>query len=968
MTLIHGFELVREHFIAEVNTNAMLYRHAKTGAELLSLQSDDENKAFNITFRTPPTDSTGVAHILEHSVLCGSNKYRSKEPFIELVKGSLKTFVNAMTGGEATYYPVASTNLQDFYNLVDVYLDSVFFPLLTEHTFHQEGWRYELEKEEDELIYKGIVFNEMKGYYASPDLHLHDKAQQTLMPDTIFAHDSGGEPKRIPDLTYQGLKDFHAKFYHPSNSMIIFYGDDSPIERLRIMNSWLSQFERCNIDSHIARQPRFNAPRSFTFKYPAGEQGEGGDKCHTVVSWLVEGGNDPKTMLAHEMLSYILIRSAASPLRKALLDSNLGEEVAGGVGDGPQMHVYAGLKGVAREKCADVEALILATLKKLADDGIDREMIEAALNTIEFSLRENNTGSFPRGLAIGFRALQFWLYDGDPIAGMSFEEPLNKIKLEAAHGSHYFETLIRESLLDNLHRVTVVLEPDPDMGERENREERERLDRERAAMSSEQIAGIIEETHTLRELQETPDTPEALAAIPTLTLADLDKNSKTTPSEIATIGEAELIYHNLFTNGIVYVDLGFNMHTVPFDLLPYISLFGSALTQLGTHDQDYVRFIQRIGQKTGGVWASPFNSAVYGTEKAASWFFLRAKALPSQTGDLLAILRDVLLNVKLDNKDRLRQMVLERKAYYESSIASSAAGFVGSRLGSRFGEAGAASAQMGGVGYYFFLRDLLKRIDCDWDGVLSDLNKILATIVNQGAMIVNVTLDDKHWSVFKPELEAFVKSLPSKPSVEAAWNLAPGPRFEGLTIPTQVNAVGKATNLYDLGFTRNGSVAVITKYLRTTWLWEQVRMRGGAYGASCGFDPRSGVFSFSSSQDPGLLATLETYDKSAEFLRSVSLTDLDVTRSIIGVVSDLDFYELPDAKGYSALIRRLIGETDERRQKVRDEVLATTDKSFREFAEAIESSRDKGYVVVMGSSKAIEEAKLTVPFEVTSVL
>jgi Zn-dependent M16 (insulinase) family peptidase len=313
-------------------------------------------------------------------------------------------------------------------------------------------------------------------------------------------------------------------------------------------------------------------------------------------------------------------------------------------------------------------------------------------------------------------------------------------------------------------------------------------------------------------------------------------------------------------------------------------------------------------------------------------------------------------------------MVLERKAYYESSIASSAAGFVGSRLGSRFGEAGAASAQMGGVGYYFFLRDLLKRIDADWDGVLADLKQILATIVNQAAMIVNVTLDAKHWSKFQPELESFVKSLPSKSVVEAEWSLAPGPRFEGLTVPTQVNSVGKAANLYDLGFTRNGSVAVITKYLRTTWLWEQVRMRGGAYGASCGFDPRSGVLSFSSSQDPGLLATLDTYDKSAEFLRTVSLTDLDVTRSIIGVVSDLDFYELPDAKGYSALVRHLIGETDERRQKVRDEVLSTTEQSFRDFASAIEAAKDNGYVVVMGSAKAIEEAKQSAPFEVTSVL
>ncbi|HEY3331312.1 MAG TPA: insulinase family protein [Capsulimonadaceae bacterium] len=965
MTLIHGFQLIREQFVSELNTNAMLYRHEKTGAELLSLQSDDENKAFNITFRTPPSDSTGVAHILEHSVLCGSRKYRSKEPFIELVKGSMKTFVNAMTGGDATYYPVASTNLQDFYNLVDVYLDAVLYPLLTEHAFHQEGWRYELEKAEDELIFKGIVFNEMKGYYASPDLHLHDRSQQSLMPDTIFAHDSGGTPSNIPDLTYEGLTGFHEKYYHPSNARIIFYGDDSPVERLRIMDDWLSKFDRRAIDSHIAPQPRFKEPKSFQFPYPAGE--ESSPKCHLVVNWLLEGGNDPEVMLAHDILGYILVSSVASPLRKALLDSRLGEQATGSMGDGPQMHFYAGLKGIERESAPAVEALVLSTLEKLATDGIDREMIEAALNTIEFSLRENNTGSFPRGLSIGFRALQFWLYDGDPIDGIAFEGQLERVKAAAAPGSRFFENLIRDGLLNNQHRVTILLVPDADMSERENREERERLDRERAAMSPDKIASIVAETHKLRELQETPDTPESLASIPTLTLADLDKECKTTPSDVSDIADAKLHYHNLFTNGIVYLDLGFDLHALPYDLLPYIPLFGSALTQLGTKDQDYVRFIQRIGTKTGGVGASPFTSAVYGSDKAVGRLFLRTKALPSQTGDLLQILRDILFNVNFDNQDRLRQMVLERKASIESALAGSAAGFVSSRLASRFGEAGSASAQMGGVGYYFFIRELATRIDSDWDSVLADLRRILETLVNQQGLVVNVTLDDKHWSAFEPQLAQFVASLPSSPFTEASWQREVGPKFEGLTIPTQVNAVGKAANIYDLGFTRHGSLSVIMKYLRTTWLWEQVRMRGGAYGAGCSFEPRSGVLSFTSSQDPNLIGTLNTYDQSAEFLRTVALSDLEITRSVIGVVSDLDFYELPDSRGFSSMVRSLIGETDERRQQVRDEVLSTTEANFRDFAAAIDAAKEAAYVVVMGSSKAIDDAKQTLPFEVTPV-
>lgn len=969
MTLIHGFELLKERFIGELNINAMWYRHAKTGAQLLSLETDDENKAFNIAFRTPPSDSTGVAHILEHSVLCGSRKYRSKEPFIELVKGSLKTFVNAMTGGEATYYPVASTNLLDFYNLIDVYLDAVFYPLLTEHAFHQEGWRYELDRPEDELIYKGVVFNEMKGYNASPDLHLQNHAQQTLVPDTIFAHDSGGEPRHIPDLTYQGLRDFHARFYHPSNARIIFYGDDSPVKRLELMDEWLAKFERREIDSHIAPQPRFTAPKRFVFPYPAGEENASASRSHILVSWLIEGGLDPETLLAHEILSSILIRSAASPLRKALLDSGLGEEVAGGLGDGPQMSFSAGLKGVLRDDCEKVEALIAATLAELESEGIERDMIDAALNSTEFSLRENNTGSFPKGLAIAFRALGLWLYDADPLDNIAFEAPLEKIKAASKADSRYFERLIRSSLLDNAHRVTVIVEPDPQMSEREDAGERRRLDDERARMTPEQVQAIVDETHLLRRIQETPDSPEVLAQIPTLTLADLDRSVRTTPMHVEEIGGASLYYHDLATSGIVYLDLGFDLHQVPFDLLPYIPLFGSALTQLGAGDEDYVHLIQRIGQKTGGIWASaPFTSAVFGSDTAAGRLFVRSKALPSQAKDLLGLLSDILHGVRLDNKDRLRQMTLERKAYYESSLAAAAAGFVASRLGSRFGEAGAASAQMGGINAYFFLRSLLERIDNQWESVYADLRRLLELLVNGNALAVNVTLDEKHWKVFEPELAQFIKNLPARPAQAQPWSTSDGPRYEGLTIPTQVNAVGKAANLYEGGYQRNGSAAVITKYLRTTWLWEQVRMKGGAYGAGCSFDPRSGVLGFSSSQDPNLSATLAAYDKSASFLRNVNLTDLDVTRSIIGVISDLDAHELPDARGFSATLRELIGETTERRQQTRDQVLATTQQSFRDFADVIDAANTRAYVVVMGSPKAIEEAKAAYAFHVTSVL
>jgi Zn-dependent M16 (insulinase) family peptidase len=905
---------------------------------------------------------------MEHSVLCGSRKYRCKEPFIELVKGSLKTFVNAMTGTEATYYPVASTNLKDFYNLIDVYLDSVFYPLINEHAFHQEGWRYELEKSEDEMIYKGVVFNEMKGYYASPDLHLYDHAQQELMPDTIFAHDSGGNPQNIPDLTYEAFSEFHNKFYHPSNSRITFYGDDDPDERLRLMDSWLSDFERQNVDSKIELQKPFDEPRSFAFSYPVGKDAVD-PKCHIVVGWLVNGGLECKTALAYEILSYILIQSPASPLRKRLEDSGLGSQVTGGLQEGAQMQFYAGLKDVAKEDALKVEDLILSALEDLAKNGIDQEMVEAALNTTEFLLRENNTGAFPRGLVLSFRALQFWLHDEGAIAPLSFEGPLEIIKEDAAPGSGYFESLILGGLLDNKHRVTILIEPDSEMSERLDHEEKARIDKERAAMSEQQIEKIIEETHALRKIQETPDTPEQLAVIPTLTLADLDKENKTISVDIKSVGSVPLYHNKLSTSGIVYLDLAFNLSAVPQTLLPYIPLLGAALTQLGTSSLDYVRLLQRIGQKTGGIGASPFFSPIYNSSDTAAWLIVRSKALPSQTDDLLAILQDLLLNVRLDNKDRLRQMVLERKSRYESSMPTSGGSMAAIRLGAHFSVAGAIGAQTGGVSYYFFLRELLERIDNHWDEVLADLIFLQKLIVNRAQAVINVTLDEDNFSRFEPGLADFASALPERDVDRALW-IQPVdlPEREALTIPAQVSAVAKAANLFDLGFKHGGEAAVIAKWLRTTWLWEQVRMKGGAYGANCSFDPRTGVFNFGSSQDPNIIGTLETFDKTAEFLRTAALTDADVTRSIIGAISDIDSYQLPDAKGYSAFVRRLTGYTDELRQQVRDEVLATSTDSFRKFADALEAGAKVGRVVVVGPPTAIANAAKSLPFTITPVL
>ncbi len=958
MTNLYGFELLEERDIPELKVHARLWRHQKTGAQLLSMENDDENKVFGITFRTPPSDSTGVAHIMEHSVLCGSRKYPVKEPYVELVKGSLRTYVNALTFPDKTTYPVASTNTQDFYNLVDVYLDAVFFPLLTRHTMEQEGWHYELENPDDPLTIKGVVFNEMKGAYSSPDGVLGELSQQVLFPENTYGFDSGGDPRHIPDLTYEQFKQFHDVFYHPANARIYFYGDDDPETRLKLLDEYLREFEPLTVNSAIPLHPKFRAPKKVVRAYAANADSDGNNKTMFTVNWLLPETKNVDAATALGLLSYILVGTPASPLRKALIDSGLGEDITGGGTSSylRQMFFSVGLKGVADENVAKAEQLIYDTLTDLAKDGIDADMIEAGLNTLEFRLREQNTGSYPRGLALMFGALSAWLYDGDPLKPLAFEKPLAKIK-ENAQNPDFFPSLIREHLLDNSHRVTLILRPDSEKNARDEAEERERLAQIKAKMSQQEIIAIIENTRLLKKIQETPDPPEALATIPHLTLADLDKKNKTIPISVDTEQGSTLLYHDLFTNGIVYLDVGMNLRVLPQEYLPYLPLFSEALLEIGTEKEDFVKLSQRIGRKTGGIWSSTYISARDGQmEDPVAWLMVRGKATMSHIDDLLDILRDVLLSVKFDNLERFRQMVLEDKADQEAGLIPGGHSVVNGRLRAHFNTADWVSEQLDGISNLFFVRRLVDEIENDWDGILQKLETMRHLLLNRNAMLCNVTLDADNWTQFRPKLAAFLGDLPAEPVSLATWQRVPLPPNEGLTIPAQVNYVAKGANIYKLGYRYHGSIAVINNYIRSTWLWERVRVQGGAYAGFSSFSRQTGVFTFLSYRDPNLLPTLENYDRTADFLRHLDLSESELTKSIIGAIGSMDAYQLPDAKGYTSLLRYLIGYTDEARQKARDEILSTTARHFKEFADVLDAVKTHGQVVVLGAEDTISQA------------
>lgn len=1002
----HGFVLEREQAIPELAATARIYRHAKTGGRLLSLISPDENKVFGVAFRTPPADSTGLPHILEHSVLCGSRKYPVKEPFVELIKGSLNTFLNALTFPDKTCYPVASANLQDFYNLVDVYLDAVFFPRLTENTLKQEGWHYDVEKPGDPLAFKGVVFNEMKGVYSSPDSLLAEYSQRALFPDNCYGLDSGGDPERIPDLTFPQFMDFHKRLYHPANAFAFFSGDDDPEKRLALLDEYFSQFDAPADGppaSAVALQPAFDAPRRFVHYYAAegAEEGPGDDldldgaadggvdadddaddvsapgdadaaRAMCSVCFCLPEAKDPDLSLAFEVLEHVLIGLPSSPLRKALVDSGLGEDLTGGglETDLRQMGFSVGLKGLVTGQDAEavagqVEELVLSTLRSLAaggEAGLHPDDIRAGLNSVEFDLRENNTGSYPRGLVIFFEALSTWLYEGDPLAHLPFEGPLARLKARLAKGEQVFEELIRTHLLENPHRALVILKPDSGLGARREATEAARLAEVKAALSPAQLDALVAETHALRALQEAPDSPEDLAKIPRLTLADLPRENAHIPHERESLGDAGAVawLHDLPTSGVVYLDLGFDLSAVPDRLVPLVPILGRTLLEMGTNKSSFVDLSRAIAMGTGGLWAQTLVSSVRGGGPLAATqhLFLRGKATAENLPLLLDLMAEVLCEADFSDAERLGKIVMESKARREQRLIPSGHVLAATRLKARTGVAQAMGEAMGGLSGLTFIRELAGRMESAPEGVTRDLHELLALLLSRRGLVANLTADGKSIASALPRIGALAAALPDVALAPVPRAIPTLPEREGLCLPAQVNYVTAGGSARALGFEPGAAAAVATKFLRAGYLWERVRVQGGAYGASCAYSRLSGNLAFSSYRDPNVARTLDAYSGIGPYLSGLSLDSAELEKSIIGSIGDMDHYMLPDAKGFTALARQLTGEDEAYRQASREAVLAASAKDFAAFGEAVTAVMQNGAVVVAGGREALEKSGL----------
>jgi len=946
----HGFELIREETRQELSGTARIWRHAATGAPLLSICNPDENKCFGVSFRTPPADSSGVAHILEHSVLCGSERFPVREPFVELLKGSLQTFLNAFTFPDKTCYPVASANLQDFYNLIDVYLDAVFHPRITEDIFRQEGWHVAAE-ENAPWVYKGVVYNEMKGVYSSPESVLGEQSQQAMFPDMLYSLDSGGEPESILQLGYEAFKSFHTRYYHPSNARFFFWGDDPEEQRLERLNRELMRFSAAPVDSHIPLQPRRDTPRLIEHVYAAGEDET---RAMLTVNWLLCESGKTEEGLALEMLEHILLGLPGSPLRRALIASGLGEDLVG-VGletDLQQMYFSVGLKGIDANDAPVVEKLIFDTLAELAECGIAPNAVEAAVNSAEFALRENNSGRFPRGLAAMVRSLSTWLYDGDPLAPLCYEAPLASIKKRLACGEKLFEALIRTWLLDNTHRATVLLMPDASLAKQREEAEETRLQAVRARCSAEDRRTFIAETQQLRAIQSSPDSPEALAAIPSLELADLPQRNTSIPLEERRIIATPLLFHDLDTSGIAYLELLLPLNAVPRRLIPLIPLFARALTEMGTQRRDFVELGMRIAAKTGGLDAHPCFSASLKQQGTLAFLSVNGKATLDKLDELFELISEILLQPDFKHSERFAQMLLEEKARLEHSLVPAGHGMVAARLRARYHTAACLSELSGGVSYLDFLRTRAEGLEREWDACSQDLRTLHRLVVRSDDALLNLTCKADLAAVIEPLAKTLISRLPQHAAVSANdWQCPALPSAEALCVPAQVNYVGKAANLLALGYRYHGSINVILRHLRMAYLWERIRVQGGAYGAFCSFDRLSGILTLLSYRDPNVSHTLDVYDGAAEYLRTIQLGKRELTRAIVGAIGDVDAYMLPDAKGAASLMRWLTGLTDDLRQHMRDEIMGTSLHDFHAFADILDQAIRHAHCCALGGSQ-----------------
>lgn len=955
--IYHGFKLVEEYDVKEINSKARVFLHEKSGAKLLNLQNDDDNKVFAVGFRTPPENSTGVPHILEHSVLCGSRKFPIKDPFVELAKGSLNTFLNAMTFSDKTVYPIASKNDKDFFNLMDVYLDAVFYPNIYKYPeiLMQEGWHYELNNKDEDITYKGVVYNEMKGAFSSPEDVLYRKIQESLFPDTTYGVESGGDPEEIPNLTYEEFIGFHKKYYHPSNSYIYLYGNGDLDKELKFINDdYLSGFDKISVDSKIEVQKEFGSIKEVTAQYPVSSNDDGCDKAFLSLNFVIGKSTESENYLAFEILEYLLLETPAAPLKKALIDAKIGKDVYGFYDSSILQPVFSiVVKNSNQDKKEEFKNIVFDTLKNLKKQGLDKKLIEACVNIKEFRLREGDTRTYPKGLLYYTKAMDSWLHDEDPLLHLEYEKTLNKIK--TALTTDYFEELIEKYLINTTHCSLLILNPKQGLAEEKAEKIKNKLREYKKSLSSEEIDKLVKETVALKERQVSKEKQEDVEKIPLLSLEDIDPNIESIPLIEKKICENKVLFSPMFTNKIAYLRFIFDTKTVDEKLVPYIGLLSSVLGKIGTENYNYMDLANEINIYTGGI---DYTSSTYIKNNTCGEytpkFLVKSKVLVDKIPKLFDLLQEVIFKTKFDDKKRLKEIIQELKSRLEMVIFDAGHIVAAHRLFSYFSPVGFYEENISGLSFYKFIESLDKNFDKKAEEIISNLNMISKIIFNKNNLIISTALEEEDYPKVEENLVHIINELNSEKLPCKEYNFKVKAYNEGLMTQGDVQYVAKGCNYRSLGYNYNGSLQVLKTIISLDYLWNNVRVLGGAYGAFASFG-RSGNMFFGSYRDPNLKETIDVYNNMENYLKNFNVTDREMTKYIIGTISNLDMPLTPAMKIDRVVSHYLSNITEEDLKKEREEVLKTTKDDIKGFASMIKDILNEEYLCVLGNEAKLKE-------------
>lgn len=953
------YEILDEHRVEDVQSDGFILRHKKSGARIAILSNNDDNKVFYIGFRTPPEDETGVPHIIEHTTLCGSRKFPVKDPFIELAKGSLNTFLNAMTYPDKTVYPVASCNDQDFKNLMDVYLDAVFNPNITkyEEIFKQEGWHYELTGKDDELKINGVVYNEMKGAYSSPDEVLSSQIYRSLFPDNTYSKDSGGNPEYIPKLTYEAYLDFYHKYYHPSNSYIYLYGDMDVVERLEWLDKeYLSLYDYKKVNSEINKQPAFDEIKNVEAQYSITMDDSQENKTYLSYNRVVGDTLDEMLYQAFDVLDYALVSSPGAPVKQALIDAGIGDDVYGSYDAGILQPVFSFVAKNANASQADeFESIIENTLKEVVKTGINKEALLAGINSSEFKFREADFGQFPKGLLFGLNCLDSWLFD-DMKPFIHLECLGTFAKLRKAVDTDYFEKLIQEYLLDNTHGSSVTVKPKRGLGNEREEALAKELSDYKASLSDEEIKKLIEDTEHLKKYQEEPSSDEDLRKLPMLTRADMKKNAMPFSNIEDELLDVKVVRHDIESNGIDYISFLFDAGDFAQSDLGYLGFFTNALGLVSTEKYSYTDLANATNIYTGGIsTGTASHPDIKDRNNFVFKFEVKLKVLEKNLDKALELMEQMLLSSDFTDTKRLGELVAQIKARLQANLSSSGHLVAAMRSMSSFSRYALYQDELKGVAFYRSICRIEKELSESPKSVSDKLAAIAKKLFARNRMLISFTGNNEAYGNAKPSLEKVIAGFNKMSAVgnqaEVHFNTAK----EAFIDASQIQYVAKTGDFICEGYEYTGALRLLRIILSYDYLWINVRVKGGAYGCMNTF-LRSGESYFVSYRDPNLSDTLDVYDRIPEYIKSFSPDERDMTKYIIGTFSALDTPMNPEAKGSRSLSAYLEGITYEQIQKERNEILNAQPEDIRRLADLVEAVLKKDSICVIGNENMIKES------------